>query len=715
MKTTLILITTASLLCVTRFVAGQHESPISSFIRYSPYSRTKVCTNNDRSNVTIADAALFTFNFNDGDTVKVFQVPRCIFDTDVARTIFQSVNLTENIDEYRRRFRDFYIVPLHGTYKLIPKSSIIIYLNSGLSPPPSSSVTIKSFLIDMKTAHQIRKDKLCAISDHPAIFSVRVLCSHHIMQWETHTATISLAAKFFILTLGPNPSPSEDTLALFFGEMRQLDLKAPYSAGAFMLRQTDKHDLLIIVREAAANTHYRFLDEPTFLVKTLSSDYTDLNICLRVFSSLAGTILRTEQCGKITRITTELLFTYGLCMFVANNVRYQENDPISLPAWRQSELELAGQFIRRCFRTLTANPTPTFRSRAVLKTKDDLHISNIIASLSTAMHTATMADLTYLFRSETIPPNANQNILFEKLLLSVDSYYRSSLKNPLSTQTRRVLLRVDEAIRTQLNTSEPARIHFLLLASMCSPKELLLWSEALYTPNKGAPSELYSPCLCGARRDYNHNTIKTLLSTARRPAYRGDTAMMVSKLFTPPRKEVAEESYCLPDTVSSTSITSAEVTYVFTSEYAIKGVIYPVTNTVIGKNLIITVLKRQTACILSKKYRDLASVTVVNNVTFTERCEFCGSTLVEYDEVGGLTNIIYIPTFIDLQFITDPQNRLLVATPRIHYLLLTKNGTVLEVTDILIRMKRVSYSIMIISMVATTICLAGLYKLCRRK
>lgn len=713
MRPALILFILSSLLHssqTTNLAVQDHKATI----RYSPYSVKKICTKDFTANATRADGGLFTFNFDDGDNYKVFQVPRCIFDTEIAKEVFSSVDLTENIESYRRRFRDFYIVPIHASFRLILQSNHGKYYNSGLSPPPRSSATMKDFLIDMTKVHQIPKDKFCAITDHPTLFTARFLCSHHIITWMEYTVTISLTSKFFILTVGRNPHPSEETLAMFFGDMHQIDLKAPYSVNAFLFRQTEAHDLLTIVGETTMNTYFSFLDDANFLYGILSSDYTDLTTCIHILSTSVGTIIRNNHCGLITRETVEMFFIYGLCMFIGNSVVYTPEEPISTAAWRQSELELVGEFITRCFKTSTNNPTPLFQSRMHVKSSSESK-AQMVSMLSSGMHAATLADLTYLIRSMTAPPITNQDVLFERLRFSIDAYYRKTMTVPLQTSMRRVLIRVDAAIRTQLNESEPARLLYVLLTAMCSPRELLLWSEAIFVPERGGPSHIFSPCLSGGRRDYTITTVKTLLETARRPEHRADTIMSITKIFRPSRKEISDESNCIPDTVSTTTITSKEKTYVISSENLLQGIIYPISNTVVGKNLLVTVLNRKQPCILSKTHKKKASVIVVNNVTFTEQCEFCGSTLIEYDEADGLTNVIHIPTITDLKFITDPKNRILVYTPRIHYLLLTKNGTVLEVTDILVSVRKTPYGIIIISIIAGSLALVGFYKICRVK
>lgn len=699
-------------------------------IHYSPFAVNKSCEQNTTWNGSVANDGLFTLNFADGDAIRVFQLPRCLFDTQVAREIFASVDLTETAESYRHRFRTYFVVPLYGAFRIVDKTTDTAhrYVNPGLSPPPKGTMELKNFPIDLKTIHHIPRTKICAVLDHPAMFNLRVRCSHHPIHRPGYEVTISLTQKFFVLAINPGGYPSNQTLAAFFGDIREIDLKAPYSPAAFLLRQTEAHDLLLVVRNDAATKRYGFLTNKNLLNDTLSADYTDLTVCLRILSHLASALLRTDQCGKIDQIGFEFLLTYGLCLFVGTEVTYEPNADIGIPLWRQSELELIGEFARRCFGTSNSkNPIPPFTTRATFrtpppenafyKTKPTSEKDMLYAILTHAkeIHPSTLADLAYLFRTSHAPPDPNTEMLIPQLLTEVEKYYTSSLTSPLPITARRVLIRVDEAIRSHLNTSQAARALFALMASMCSPRELLTWSDILYDDKIGSPSNTYSPCLSGARKDYTQQSMQDLLRTARRSESRAETVMTTSKHLSPAHHELSHEGNCVPENMPTATITSAEKTYVISTKYILKGVVYPIGNTVIGKNLLITALDRRSPCIYSTSYRSHSSITILKNITFTEQCEFCGSTLMEYDEVGGINSLLHIPTLEDLKLITNPENDILVATSRTHYLLLTKNGTVFEVTDILVDIKSMSYPVVILVVLVGLLGIFGLYKACSRR
>lgn len=729
----LILLIAAQLSCGGRVARADPPSfpPRLPVIHYSPFTQNKSCEQNATRNGTVANDGLFTLNFVDGDAVRVFQLPRCLFNTSVAREIFAAVDLTETAESYRARFRTYFVVPLYGAFRLATKAPDAAhrYTNPGLSPPPHGDIDVKDFAVELKTIHHIPRTKVCAILDHPTMFNLRFVCSHHPIRWPGYEATISLGKKFFVTTINPGGAPSNQTLALFFGDLQELDLKAPYSPTAFLLRQTEAHDLLVLVRDEAATARYGFLTDRGLLNATLSIEYTDLTACLRALSHLASALLRTGGCGKIEKASVEFLLTYGLCLFVGNGVTYELHTDIGVPLWRQSELELMGEFARRCFGGSPEheNPTPPFRDRAAFREpppaldlhgvnyKDKNDIPTAIYHQAPDMNTATLADLAYLFRAPSWPPAPKTDVLLPKLLSTTETYYQSSLTTPLQQTTRRVLSRIDGAIRAHLNTSEAARIHFALIGSMCSARELLAWSDVLYDAKIGAPSDSFSPCASGARKDYTLQSIQDMLRTARKPESRAQLVMTASERLRPAHRELSHEGNCAPETVPTATITAAERTYVISTKYILRGIVFPVGNTVIGKNLLITVLDRLTRCVYSTSYRSHSTIVVLKNITFTEQCEFCGSTLVEYDEVGGINGLIHIPKLEDLKLITDPKNQILVATSRTHYLLLTKNGTVFEVTDILVDIKSMSYPIVILAILVGLLCIFGIYKLCSRR
>ncbi|AWV68161.1 M75 protein [Murid betaherpesvirus 1] len=714
-------------LCSTSVVyaAGAEAPQIPrNVIKLHSYNESRVCRHDETSNQTVTHAAMFTFNFQDGDGYRVYQVPRCLFNTHAAREVLSSVDMTETLESYRKRFRVYFVVPIYGAYRLVARSPTAKYPGGVLNPPPFSSVRMQDLIIDATNIHTVIPDKLCVITDHPVVFSMKVPCNHQTISWAGYTVTVSLAQRFFVLTIKPSRDhTSENTLAMFFGDVREVDLKAPYTVGAFLLRQTPDHDLLVVVKQTAYIHRYMFLTDVVFLHRTLSANYADTSVCLRVLSILASVVARGKQCGLITRDSVEFFFTYALCQLMANGTTYQSTAPVSTALWRQSELEMFGEFIVQCFKTTTPNPTPAFQTRMKITEKhkpvppnNNIDVRILAATYSSGMHAASLADLAFLLRSTTIPPNVNTDALLEKLLFTTDAYYRLSLRIPLTGAMRRLLVRIDLTVRTQLNESNVARRHFVLLTSMCSPREQISWAELMMNPQRGAPSEIYSPCLSGGRRDYTGPSVRALLDSAHRPEKRAEQVMSVTDALRPKRSQLSDEANCVPDSASGAVVTSLEKTYLISSDFIVKGLAIPVSNTVVDKNLMITVLERKSPCVLSRTYRERGSIIVLSNITFTERCEFCGSTLVEYDEVDGLTSIMHIPSIEDLKYLTNPDNDILVATPRVHYLLLTVNGTVFEVTDILVNVRpSMPYSVVVVLVIIVILLALGLYRLCRHK
>lgn len=86
---------------------------------------------------------------------------------------------------------------------------------------------------------------------------------------------------------------------------------------------------------------------------------------------------------------------------------------------------------------------------------------------------------------------------------------------------------------------------------------------------------------------------------------------------------------------------------------------------------------------------------------------------MEYDDIDGPLQYIYIKNIDELKTLTDPNNNLLVPNTRTHYLLLAKNGSVFEMSEVGIDIDQVSIILVIIYVLIAIIALFGLYRLIR--
>lgn len=82
--------------------------------------------------------------------------------------------------------------------------------------------------------------------------------------------------------------------------------------------------------------------------------------------------------------------------------------------------------------------------------------------------------------------------------------------------------------------------------------------------------------------------------------------------------------------------------------------------------------------------------------------------MIEYDEIGGVNNIIYLEDTLDLLYVTSSNSDMLVASPRTHYLMVTKNGTVIEVTDIVVDINETSILLIIVYVIFSIAVLFGI-------
>lgn len=388
---------------------------------------------------------------------------------------------------------------------------------------------------------------------------------------------------------------------------------------------------------------------------------------------------------------------------------------MSLAAWHLSEKELAGEFVRRCFASSDPNPTPPANiSIRHDRGAKDLTWTQALDQIGHGIKSTTLIDLLYLFRNYHTPAEGTYARLLQSVSRTMEACYHQSLLREISPVTRHSLIRIEGIVRPRLNDSYEARSIWVMLTSMCSPRELLMWTETLFREDLGAPSHTYSPCLSGGRTDYTRHDFRRLLSAAGRDLVRGDVALGVAQRFRITLAESSHEAICLPETTTRSVVTARDATYVVTDQYLLKALSYPITNTVVGKNLLVSVLPRFVTCVLSNQFRERGQIRVQDNITMTERCEYCGSTLVEYDEADGVVSLVYLADPEHLSIITDPQNQILIDNPRVHYLLLTSNGTVLEITDIFVSLRRFNYAVIGLIIAAILVILFAICRIARR-
>lgn len=667
-------------------------------VQVSPFSNLTSCRNGEEVSNSIATEGLFTFNFYDNGKITAYQVPRCIFAEPAAKTVMESCDLTESLQSYRDRFREYFIVPINGAYLLIqdrrqlgwPKNDAIVPIHSGSLPT-----------INLTTPHLLTFPETCVLfRDHRALFPTILPCTRLTTEVEGYRIEYAISEPFFSLSL--TPARSTEPIHLIFGDLSRVDVKAPYVTGAFILRQTDRDDLMIVGLDLEIRQHVSHASDPAFLEEVLRFRYENITTALGIFQALALKTLTRRRCGSFTSSTHELFFAYGTLIHTAHRTAYRGTVAPSVVFHVQSELVIASAFMRRCFGLDTGGLDYRIAAQLAYETFQKIP----------APPDGLFLDLTLALDPKTSFLDDTQ---IQRLLRIADVRYRTSLTSILDPGRRRDLSRVNELIHRDVNDSHPTRALFLLQTSMCSPREIIHWARALSDYDGRSLSTTYSPCIGSGRRDYTEDGVFRLLRAGRvgPSSPTADTLVTIMKSLRPPNRETFVETACLPDETLYAIVTQPDRTYVISSSYLVKGHAYPVTNTVVGKNLVITSLERSAACQPSKLAKSTLSIAVVRNVTFTERCEFCGSTLMEYDEIEGLNDLMHVATLEDLKTITDPANELLIASPRTHYLLLTGNGTVFEVTDIFVDIRETSVIMVILYVAIGAIMLFAIYRIFR--
>ncbi|AAK57120.1 Y75 [Tupaiid betaherpesvirus 1] len=690
------------------------------FFRYPNRSdpRTEYCLHNITRNQSLVQDGLITLNFwqEDGRTVKIFQVPRCIFTTPEAEELMRHVDLTETLEDYRFRFQRYFISSLFGAYRLLGHSVV-----SPTPPPPTAATRPVSepnrdgdayllvtdgrrYFVNVSEPHRLnfeRNDPCQFFLDHPVLFPLLLPCQTQTLHTPQRKVTLSFTPDFFVLEIHQDPVP----ILLIFGRTDWIDAKAPYDGSLFYLRQTTHHDLWLVADTNTVLVHYPFLARQSFLNRTLSLNYYDRARLERVFEELALQVLLypSPTTAPLPHHTVELLFSYALMVFVADR-----DDPGLLPfedfLERHLALVAAERFLASSF---DASP-PLLRYDDLVPTLRlfGRHPGPRAPSPDVWLKVAALLAESGQLRLLTLEQAAAAVSL-------VDSIHHEATLTRLSPRHREDLYLLNE-ISHRSTDFLPLRRHILTAqTSLCSPREIFLWNGMVYKGAGLSLRSIYTPCFGGGRRDYTTERLDELFGLTTSGKLHRHTLHQLLKRFRPTRLGTFPQLACLPDDVPHAVIPLGNYTYVLSPRYLLYGRTFPITNTVIGNDLVLTVTDEKRNCTRTELIHDPGTITVVKNITSTQRCEFCDSALVEYDEVKGLTDIFYLPTLSDILYVTDPANGLLAASPRTHYLLFTRNATVLEVTDFLVEIKETPVILIIVFALLSIGALFCLYRFCR--
>ncbi|AGE11545.1 GP75 [Caviid betaherpesvirus 2] len=712
--------TVISCLVVSLITPSETSSWFDPFIEWARSSPNMTCVNNRTGTRSLATEGLISFNFYEASrTVRTYQVPKCIFMSSVSKTIMQGVDLFESLESYRRRYYSYIIVPVHASFQIF-----IHDLRTDLSSPTEEltspvdktlpNVTIwhtpSGYVIRLLDVVTPRFEECTLFPNHTVIFDMTVPCSQEVYLRQTgkhqFAIVLTFTPSFFVLNIQTaqhqHVTENDEDVILIFGDVRSIDVKAPYSKPVLTLRQSYRDDLLIVAKTSIVNATYPFIKTQDFLKGTLSGNYLDFNHVYTEFNRLVIHNLVEGLCdAPPDDRTVSMVFSYAVLartLYHTSNVTARLEDV----ALRYVRLTLARTFLQQCF---DVGPRymrfPTIDGALSVLLKLIRNSRDVDGGLKLSLTFA------LIFGNNT---DMTKERDLENALYEMKSIHRAGLVSPLSPRQRSLLYMM--AYVTHHTTAFPdiRREMLAMQTSLCSPQELYNWAPHVSSAGL-TMQEMFTPCSGSGRRDYSEARIAEIVQlnplTTKTPAdlYRILAHFDRSNLTNFPALS------CISHLSGYVAVTLRDVTYVVSSNVMLKGTSYPVTNLAVDKTMIVTVSPAQHPCEKTEVAHATRSIPIVKNITIGNDCEYCKSAIMEYDEVNGLSNIVYLADTADLVLVTNLDNRILASSPRTRYIMMTANGTLMEITSVIIDIRQTSIFMIMLYCSLGVLLLYGLYRL----
>lgn len=708
--------TTAHLMVLVLIVHATPKEPVRGNIIFLERANITSCLNGAINGTAVADNGLMTFNFQQKDNTYIaFQIPKCVFASKMAEDLMHQVDFSETIESYRRRYREYFIVAVDGAYRLFQQNLTLItalpthdIVNSDtniLGRSINVTASREKLYVNASLAHSILRgegQECQMFQGDRVLFPITTTCN--VQNFSARPGAhfyLSITDSFLSLRL----SKDEDSdILILFGDLRSVDLKAPYNRAMFTLRQTSKHDLMIVSKLVTVKKHYLYVTFQNFLNNVLSINYYNLSALYEIFDKAAVNTLLRDLCGKATQSTHELIFMYAMILYTATQSTRNEH-LLSVEEFleRQTKLITARDFITRCFGKPTNRP--------------DFNLAGEVANISLEynalyknMNPSSVLNAMYIVGETGNNPIIPREAL-ETLAQHAVRINREAMLSSISPDDRAFLYLLNEVIHRTERLQDLRELILVSQTGSCSPKELYQWADHVYLGSGLTIRNLYTPCAGSGRRDYTRERMDSLFRLSFSSKINTATLENMIHHFQPSNMKTFKQLACISEEERYAAVTLPESTYVISSKYLVQGMMYPVSNTVVGTPLIVTAVPKREECTLTNVLYNPAVIPVLKNITSTERCEYCESVLVEYDELHGLINLIYLHDNSDLSLLTNVDNDILVTSSRIHYLMLTRNGTVLEVTEVLVDINETSVLLIAVYVIFAIVTLFGLYRI----
>ncbi len=275
------------------------------------------------------------------------------------------------------------------------------------------------------------------------------------------------------------------------------------------------------------------------------------------------------------------------------------------------------------------------------------------------------------------------------MLLS--AYNRHPLFQPLHTVMRETLFIgshvVLRELRLNVTTQGPnLALYQLLSTALCSALEI---GEVLRGLALGTESGLFSPCYLSLRFDLTRDK---LLSMAPQEAMLDQAAVSNAVDGFLGRLSLEREdrdawhlpAYKCVDRLDKVLmiIPLINVTFIISSDREVRGsALYEASTTYLSSSLFLSPVIMN-KCSQGAVAGEPRQIPKIQNFTRTQKsCIFCGFALLSYDEKEGLETTTYI-TSQEVQNSILSSNYFDFDNLHVHYLLLTTNGTVMEIAGL---------------------------------
>ena len=664
---------------------------------------SSICVN-EKTNQTIIQPGLITFNFHDYNETRVYQIPKCLFGYTFVSNLFDSVNFDESFDQYKHRITRFFNPSTEKAVKIYAQK-----FQTNIKPVSHTKTITVSFLplfyekdVYFANVSEIRKlyynQYICTLSNGLTdyLFPITERCVMRHYNYLNTVFMLALTPSFFIISV----ETGMDDVVFIFGNVSRIFFKAPFRKSSFIYRQTVSDDLLLITKKTTIERFYPFL-KIDFLDDIWKQNY-DISFLIAKFNKLATVYIMEGFCGKpVNKDTFHLMFLFGLTHFLYSTRGDGLLPLLEILNTHQSIITM-GRFLEKCFKMTKSHLLyPEMEKLQNFQLVDYSYItSDLTIPISAKLAFLSLAD----GRIVTVPQNK-----WKEIENNIETLYEKHKLFTNLTQPERANLFLLSEIGNSLVFQEKIKrkIH-VLLASLCNPLEMYFWTHML--DNVMDIETMFSPCATATRKDLTQRVVNNILSYKNLDAYT-NKVMNTLSVYRKKRLDMFKSISCVSNEQAA-FLTLPNITYTISSKYILAGTSFSVTSTVISATIIFTVVPLNSTCTPTNYKYSVKNIKPIYNIS-SHDCVFCESLVVEYDDIDGIIQFVYIMDDKQLLKLIDPYTNFIDVNPRTHYLLFLRNGSVFEITALDLKSSQVSIMLVLLYLIIIIIVLFGIYHVFR--